>query len=160
MTKNLNWTKGFFSDTYNLFSENLQIGSLKEKPFSQTSIAAINNKEYIFKTKGFFKQQTSITDSLNNLLIGDITYNSFSNKAVINVNGKTLEWKYDNFWNTKWSLSDSAGTKVSFRGSTSKGQVESNTEDDLMILAGLFISNYYWQMTAVILLVILIPILT
>lgn len=158
MKTNYSWTKGFFSNLYNIYSNETLIGSLKDKSFSQTAEGKVNGKEYIFKTKGFLKQHTEIIDSSENRVIGEITYNNWMTKATISLNDKTINWKYDNPWNTKWSLFDLTGTLMSFSSSSSKGQIESNVDDELLILTGLFVLNYYWQTTAVVLIAAFIPI--
>ncbi len=143
MKTNYSWTKKFFSNLYNIYSNGAILGNLKDKSFSQTAQGEVNGKEYIFKTKGFLKQHTQIIDSSENRIIGEITYNSWMTKATIAINDKILNWKYDNAWNTKWSLFDTAGTLMNFSGSSSKGHINSNVEDELLILTGLFVTNYY-----------------
>ena len=41
MQHNMYWKKGIFSDTYRIFSNNQQIGELKNKAFSQSSVAVL-----------------------------------------------------------------------------------------------------------------------
>jgi len=145
------WKKGIFSSTYNIFFNEQQIGKLKDKLFSQSSVGEINGKEYTFKTKGFFKQHTEIFDIQTNQPIGEISYNNWMNKAIITIQEKTANWKYKNIWNTKWEVTNKEGLKINYTGSSTKGKIESNTENDLLLLSGLFITNYYWQITIVIL---------
>lgn len=78
-------------------------------------------------------------------------------KASILVDNKTMNWKYDNFWNTKWSIYNSEGIKIQYSGSSTSGQIDSNIDDALLVLCGLFVTNYYWQTTAAII-IALIPI--
>jgi hypothetical protein len=143
-----------------MFSNGRQIGTLKDKTFSQTSICNIEGKEYIFKTKGFFKQNTEIIDSSINRTIGEITYSNWMTKATITIGDRILDWKYDNIWNTKWSVFDNKGTEIKYSGSSTKGVIESNSGDKLMMISGLFVTNYYWQLTIAFIVVILIPIWT
>lgn len=158
MKTSYSWTKGFFSNLYSIYYNGGLIGNLKDKSFSQTAQGEVNGKEYIFKTKGFLKQHTEIIDSSENRIIGEITYNSWMTKAKITLKDKTINWKYDNAWNTKWSLFDSAGILMNFSGSSSKGQINANVDDELLILAGLFVTNYYWQTTTAVIIAALIPI--
>ncbi len=46
----LNWKKGLFSSTYNIYSNGILLGELKDKQFSQTATGQLNGKKYIFKT--------------------------------------------------------------------------------------------------------------
>ena len=160
MQTNLKWKKGIFSSTYNIYSQGQFIGKLKNSSFSQIAEGEINGKKYTFITKGFFNQQTEIHDTINNRVIGNITYNGWMTKATLSILDKKINWKYDNLWNTKWSIFDSEGIKIKYSGSSLKGQIESNTDDDLLLLTGLFVINYYWQITIIIIFVAFIPIWT
>ena len=158
MQKSLSWKKGLLSDSYRIYSNDQQIGKLKNKTFSQSSDGEINGKEYTFKTKGFIKQHTEIIDNSDNSVIGEITYNNWMTKALLSIQNKKINWKYDNIWNTKWSIYDSNGIQIKYAGSSTNGHIDSNTEDDLLLLTGLYVTNYYWQMTIVIVIAAFLPI--
>jgi len=81
------------------------------------------------------------------------------NKASININGQKFDLKYDNIWNTKWSISSLNETQIRYNSSTTTGQIESKTDNQLLILSGLYVANYYLQMTLAVLLIVFIPIL-
>lgn len=157
MQNSFNWKKELFSDTYKVYSNNKQIGELKNRTFSQTSVGEINGKRYTFKTKGFFKQHTQIFDNSDNSLIGDIAYGNWMTKAFLSIKERKLLWKYNNAWNTKWSICESDRTLINYNGS-SKGHIESDINDDLLLLTGLYVTNYYWQMTLFIIAAAWIPI--
>lgn len=158
MQLNLTWKKGFFSNTYTLYKNGERIGDLREKPFSQTAVAEFNGEGYLFRTKGFFKQLTEIMDSSTNQVIGEISYNNWKSKATISGRNKTVYWSYTNFWSSKWSLKDEDGTEINYAGSSTKGQIESNTDDALLILSGLYVTNYYWQISAAVMVAVFVPI--
>jgi len=160
MQTKLRWKKGLFSNLYSIYSNGQQIGKLKDRSFSQTANGELNGKEYTFKTKGFFKQHTDIIDNLENKVIGVITYNNWMTKATISVANKTIHWKYDNLWNTKWSIFNSEGIKIQYTGSSTSGEIDSNIDDALLFLSGLYVTNYYWQMTIVVLVAVFVPIWT
>lgn len=159
MNINLKWKKSLFSSTYSIYSNNQLIGKLKDKELSKTAYGELDGKKYIFKTKGFFKQHTEIFDNKDNKLIGEITYNNWMTKASILVNNKKINWKYDNLWNTRWSIVDSEGIEIKYTGTSGRGQIDSNSDDPLLLLSGLFVINYYWQIATAALISILIPIL-
>jgi hypothetical protein len=71
---------------------------------------------------------------------------------------RTLYWKYDNRWQSKWSLFDDQGILMKFAGGSSKGTIECEEEDDLLLLTGMFVSIYYQQAMIVILVAAFIPI--
>ena len=158
MDTKMKWKKNIFSNLYNITLNGEQIGKLRDKSFSQSANGEINGKEYTFKTKGIFKQRTEIIDNLENKVIGEINYNNWMTKATISIGNKMIKWKYDNLWNTKWSLFNEGGINIKYSGSSTKGQIDSNTDDPLLILSGLFVTNYYWQMTIAVIVAVFIPV--
>lgn len=158
MKTRLHWKRKAFSSTSEIFSEATLIGRLRENSWNQSAEGELNGENYHFKTKGIFKPVTQITQSESNSPIGKIEYNSWKTKASIQLSGKTIQWRYDNIWNTRWSLSDSAGILMKFKGNASKGNIAVEKEDDLLLLTGLFVTNYYRQMAIILLVAIMIPI--
>jgi len=158
MKKTLNWKKKTFSSTYRIYSGDRQVGQLVENSLKQSAIGELNNKKYLFRTKGLMKQETEVIDIDSKSTIGKISYNTMMNKAEIQYPNRTVHWKYDNKWQTRWSLSDSGGMHMDFRGGLSKGSIECSDEDDLLVLTGLFVTNFYWQMTIVIMVAVFLPI--
>lgn len=158
MQKKYTWKKGLLSTTYNIHSEGKIIGHLRDKLLSQTSFGQINNKRYSFRTQGLFNQKTLIVDESDNSVIGEIVYNSWMTKATITIFNQQLSWKYENIWNTKWSIANSSGLQINYSGTSGGGTINSNTEEDLYILSGLFVTNYYWQMTIAIMVAVFVPI--
>ncbi len=158
MQTNYRWTKKTFGSTYQIFSNDTLIGNLVSKSFSQTVNGEINSKKYTFKTTGFFSQSTEIIDNSTNSVIGNITYNSWMTKASITIHYKAANWQYNNIWNTKWNINDNFGMDINYAGSSTKGHIESNTDDDLLLLTGLFVTNYYWQTTIAVMAAVFIPI--
>jgi hypothetical protein len=154
----LNWKKGAFSTTNKIFSEERQIGHLHDNAFKQTSDGMIRGKSYRFKTEGLFKQKTHIIDLENNVVIGSIEYNSWMTKANIQLRERSVQWKYDNAWQTKWSMFDKKGIYLKFAGGVTKGSIEGHNPDDLHVLTGLFITNYYTQVGIAVFVAVFIPI--
>jgi hypothetical protein len=158
MQTKLRWKKNLFSSSTIIYSNGHQIGELKDKTFSQTANGELNGKKYSFKTKGFFKQQTEVIDSFENKVVGEISYNNWKTNAIISIDNKTIYWKYDNLWNTKWSIFDSEGINIKYSGSSTSGQIDSNIDDSMILLSGLFVTNYYRQMTVAVLVAVFVPI--
>lgn len=154
----LNWKRGTFSTTCRIFSGKEPIGELTNNAFKQTAHGVIHNKRYLFKTKGLFKQETQILDEVSHQLLGNITYNSWKSRATIRNADRTLFWKYDNGWQTRWSLYDDQGILMKFAGGSSKGTIECEEEDDLLILTGMFVTNYYQQAMIAVIVAVFIPI--
>jgi hypothetical protein len=157
MRTQLNWGKGIFSNTFEIFSDGVAVGNLKENTWRQSADGELFGKRYLFKTKGFFKQETQIMDANNGSLLGTIKYNYWKTKATIEYIDRVFNWKYDNLWNTKWSISDLNGVQVKYQGSSSKGKIELNEQNELLLLTGLYITNYYWQISIAVIVAILVP---
>ena len=160
MQTKLRWKRNLFSSSTIIYSNGQRVGELKDKTFSQTAIGVLNGKKYSFKTKGFFKQETEIIDSFENKVVGEITYNNWKTNAIISIDNKKINWKYDNLWNTKWSIFNSEGIKIQYSGTSTSGQIDSNIDEAVLLLSGLFVTNYYWQMTAAVLVAVFVPIWT
>lgn len=155
----LNWKKGAFSSTCRISSGEETIGELANYTFKQTAEGVIRNKRYFFKTKGLFKQETQITDAESDRVIGNISYASMMSKATIQLKDRTIFWKYDTGWQTRWSLYNDRGPLMKFASRNfSKGSIEFEEEDDLLVLTGLFVTNYYQQAMIAIMVAVFIPI--
>ncbi|NQU87836.1 MAG: hypothetical protein HQ541_18975 [Mariniphaga sp.] len=79
-------------------------------------------------------------------------------KAYIDYMGKLINWRYENMWNTKWSIYDSEGNHIKYQGSSTNGRINTNLDNDLLLLTGLYITNYYWQLTIAVIVAVFIPI--
>lgn len=158
MKTTLIWKKGFLKKVYEIYSNSSLVGKLVENTWCNSAEGEMNNKKYQFKTQGFFKQKTQIIDVESNSLIGTIVYNSFMTKATIEYSGQIAYWRYNNIWNTKFSITDNVGNQISFNGSCSNGKLEYDQPNDLLVLTGLYVTNDYWQMTVVTVIIIFTPI--
>ncbi|WP_075591069.1 hypothetical protein [Labilibacter marinus] len=156
---NLRWEKGLFSDSYSFYSGNNPVGELKNRSFSQNAEGVLNGERYLFSTKGTFKQRTDIFDLQKGELIGNIVYNEWRSKATITIKDKTYFWKYNNAWNTAWNLYDENGLNINYYSSTTKGSVISDEDNPLLLLTGLYVTNYYRQMMVVVMVAVFIPII-
>jgi hypothetical protein len=154
----LSWKRGAFSTTYEIYSNERSIGQLQNRSFRQSSEGRINKKKYTFRTKGVFKQETRIMDGDSKKLIGTITYNSMMTKATIALHGGTISWKYDNGWQTRWSLFNEQGSLMKFSGRATRGTIECEELDELLVLTGLYITNYYQQAMVAIFVAVFIPV--
>ncbi|MBZ4192270.1 hypothetical protein [Niabella beijingensis] len=155
----LSWKKNLFSDLYTIYENNLQIGTLRGNSFSQSAYSELYGKSYTFKTKGFLRQHTEIIEEPTQTVIGIITLDNLWTKANIKLHGKEVHWKYENLSNTKWRVSDETGLSIKYATSLTTGRIESNSMDLPLLLAGLFVTNYYWKMSLVIFIVLIIGII-
>lgn len=160
MKSQLTWKCSFLGNTTNIYSHGIPAGRLTENCFKQTATGELNGKRYTFRTNGFLQQQTNIIDDETNSLIGSISYNSWRTRAEIRLANKIVHFRYDNAWNTRWSLFDATGVHYyRFKGSNSKGNVEFDEQDELLVLSGLYVTNYYWQMSVAVAIAIFVPLI-
>ena len=75
MTEQINWKKGLFSYTTDLFRNNEKIGRLLDKEFSCHTSGNLFNREYSFKSQKWWKSDFDILNS-DKEKIGDVTFNS------------------------------------------------------------------------------------
>lgn len=159
METKLRWKKGLFSKRYVLMQNDMQVGELINKSFSQSAYGELKGKKYQFITSGFFKQSTEIIDTNTKAIVGKITYSTWSSKATIVLNDETLYWKQVNIWKSKWEISNATSKLMEISGSSTKGTIEANTSNELHLLCGIYITNYYWEVIIFILIAVFIPIL-
>lgn len=144
MEKLIKWKKGFFSSTYHLFSNGIEVGTLKISVWSRRSKGILDGKEFDLVTYGFFKQETTIIDSKTGQEIARIVYNNWRSRALIKLSdGLECQWEYANFWHTKWILKKSLYSINYHGGMGTTGEITSFIPDESLILAGLFIANYF-----------------
>jgi len=156
--KSFVWKKGLFKCDYKLFGGGKHIGGLVENPWSQSAKGKIGERNMSFKIRNAFNPRADIIDLDAKEVVGSIKFSCWWSKARVNYKGKSLQWKYRNWWSTKWSLVDADGKHVGYnKGWSTNGTIVSELEDDVLLLTGLYIAHYYWQMIAVYITCIFMP---
>ena len=151
------WKKGPFNSIYEIYAENILVGYLNEKSWTQSSHGELYGEKFHYKIKGFFNQETQVFNNETNTPIGKITYNSLMTKAKIEYSDKVYFWKFDNSLSTKWRLYNAEGSLISYSCSLTKGGIEYDLQNNLLALTGLYIKNNYWQFTVVFLISVFLP---
>ena len=160
MKQIFNWKRNFFNGAYQIYSHGTIIGSMREKPFSNTAFGAMNGKNYKFTNSGFLNRAAQIIDLESNSSIGKITYNTWMTKARIKFADKEITWRFINTWKSKWNIFDSSGVYMNYNSSVTSGKIEFEEQNALLLLTGLYIYNYHRSYTMAIIFAALIPILT
>jgi len=153
----LNWKKGLFKSIYEIYADKVLVGYLNEKTWTESSHGELHGERFNFRTKGFLKQKTLVFNNLNNNLLGKITYNSWMTKAKIEYSDKIYYWEFDNLLSSSWRLYNDEGLQVRYNRSLSEGRIEYDLENNFLVITGLYINNYYWQTTMVILMTVFLP---
>ncbi|MGQ1910140.1 hypothetical protein ACT3CE_10155 [Marinifilum sp. RC60d5] len=140
--KTLIWKKSIFTNTYKIYSESKEIGQLTKHKFSAWSEAEMNGKKFKYYSKGFFKRSSEIYDE-SDVKIGDIKFTAWKRKAEIHLNSNYQYWRYNTLFNTKWVMQNDKQIQINSSANTFSGSIETNAEDEISILTGLFVTNHY-----------------
>ncbi len=148
MENTYTWKSRFFSNTIEIYQYDSRIGEIVNKVFSRAASGELNGKRLLFDIKGFFKMETRILNSNDESVVADVIISSWKSKATIRYGNKEYVWQHENFWNTRWSISNENGAIVKYHSYASGGELIAYTSDEVLILAGLFIKNYFKQRAA------------
>ncbi|QIL41265.1 hypothetical protein G7074_19565 [Pedobacter sp. HDW13] len=158
MEQVLYWRKGLFDSNYQVFYEQQLKFSMNFSSWQNSAIATTQSGIYLLKSEGFSKPETRILNNQNETL-ATITYDWLGFKArVVFASGETLDWRYQNSWLSRWSLNNLKDKQILFSASAGNGNIHSNVNDDMLVLTGLFIREYYSRLLfgMIILIIILI----
>lgn len=142
------WKTRFFSTDYQIYRNDIQVGAITNKAFSRSATSDLNGKKLVLEIKGLFRRESRIINPVDNSVVMEIIISNWKSNAVMNYNGRDYEWKHNNFWNTKWSINNQAGPLVKYHSYSMRGEIVSYTDDDILILTGLLIKNYFKQRSA------------
>jgi hypothetical protein len=148
METQFTWKKKFFSNIYDISQYENVAGELRSIGWKRKSIGELNGKKILFKIKGFFDKDFLISNPDDNSLIGKIVFNTWKTKATIIILDKVYNWQYDNFFHTIWSISNENGNLVKYESHFKSGDINSYTNDEILILTGLYIREYLQQRAA------------
>ncbi|KQM70025.1 hypothetical protein ASE74_23750 [Pedobacter sp. Leaf216] len=143
MEQVLNWRKGLFDSNYQVVNNGLLRFSLNFSSWKNSAIATTQGGIYLLKSEGFSKPETKIVDNKNTVL-AVITYDWLNFKAkIIFATGETFDWSYQNSWLSRWSLNNHKDKQILYNASAGNGLIHTNVDDDMVVLCGLFIREYY-----------------
>ncbi len=155
----LTWTKGLFESNYQIFSNGQIRNSLLFNTWKNEAQGIGINQNYYFRTSGFLNPTTQVFNQQQEL-IGTISYNSWQTKATINMNsGEQYMWNFTNGWYSKWAVGNFQGKQILFDSNSSSGVISTNTDDEVLLLIGLFIREFHSRLFIFLILIILIPII-
>jgi len=142
------WKARFFSNKYEIFQYDNVVGTLVGSGWKRISTGELRGKKVLFEIKGFFKQEFLISDPIDNRPIGKILFNTWRSKAVITLQEKVYNFQFENFFHSKWSITNENGNLVKYEAQMKHGVIQSYTDDEMLILTGLFIRDYLKQRAA------------
>jgi hypothetical protein len=119
-------------------------GWVKYDYFAGTAIARLKQSEYLFITKGKLKQETYIHDKYTKELVGLMTFNAIRTRATIRLSSNQV-FIFRNFapFLFRSQITEYKNPLVTYKASISGGTVRSYTNDEILVLAGMFARNFY-----------------
>jgi hypothetical protein len=148
METQFNWKTKLFSRKYLIYQYDRVVGEMGKVNWSRKINGEIFGKKLLFETRGFFKQETQISDLQDNSVIASIIFRKWKSTSTINYQGKEYTWKYDNFFRSRWSLGNTNGSLVRYHAKFFSGSINSYTNDGALVLAGFFIRNHLREKSA------------
>jgi len=142
------WKTKFFSREYEIYLYGKPAGKLNKQGWSRKSCGELNGRKIAFEVKRLFKPVTDIIDLADNTVIGSIILFPWKRKSIVKYQEKEYLWQFDNFWNTRWSIADQKGIQIRYHSKMLKGTIDSYTRDEVLILTGFFLRNYFIQRSA------------
>ncbi len=143
MEQVLFWRKGLFDSSYQVFDQQQLKFSMNFSSWQNSAIATTQTGIYLLKSEGFARPETRILNNQNETL-ATITYDWLGFKArIVFASGETFDWRYQNSWLSRWSLNNLKDKQILFSASAGNGNIHSNIDDDMLVLTGLFIREYY-----------------
>ena len=156
MQRLLTWRKGLFDSDYQLYTNGEIKGSLIFSSLKNNA-RGIALKNYYFTTEGFFNPITKIRDENHNQ-IATINYNTWKLKATVTYNNLDhASWSYTNGWLSHWSITNHRDKLIQYHSTTGAGHANSDNDDELLLLSGLFIREFFSRAIILLVIVILIP---
>ncbi len=143
MEKVVTWSKGIFESSYQIHCNGEICGSLIFNTWNNHAFGIMRKNNYHFKANGFTDLTTTIY-GINNEKIGQITFQIWQFKAVISLTGQPdFTWQYTNSWLSQWRMNNGENL-LHYKATNGKGMVVGkNLEDELGLLVGIYVKEYF-----------------
>lgn len=144
MEKRLIWNKGYFDSNYQLFNESGKIEASLQFDSWKNHARGIALQQFIyFRTEGFLNPITKILNE-NQETIAVITYDQWHAKATLTTQkNEVFAWSFGDGWLSKWGITNFKDKQTLYQSNTTSGTVMANNEDEVILLAGLFVKEFY-----------------
>jgi len=160
MSKFINWKSNWLNGNFQLFVDGLQKGVITFATWKSDAESVFEDKNYQFINEGIWQSSTKVVDRKTNETVAMITYDCWKSKAVISLkSGEQYEWKSSGIWKKQWTVSNYNNEHILYSSSNNCGAISSDTDNELLILAGLFIKQIY-NKRALLLIVCIMPIIS
>lgn len=155
----LTWRKGLFDSNYQIYNQSQIQASLFFSSWKNDAQGIGLHQTYLFTSGGLSNPTTRIIDQ-NGHEIGLITYHFWQLKATISLNNQEhSSWAFSNAWLSKWTINNYQGKEVHYQASSGSGTIFSDNDDELLLLSGLFIKEYFARIMILFFIILILPIL-
>jgi hypothetical protein len=160
MSKFINWKSNWLSGNFQLFTDGVQKGMITFETWKSNAESMLEDKNYQFVNEAFWQSRTKVIDRKTGGVVAIITYDSWKSKALISLkSGEQYEWISTGVWKSQWTVSNYKDAHIMYSSSNNCGAISSDTDNELLIIAGLFIKQIY-NKRAIGLVACIIPIIT
>lgn len=143
MEQILNWRKGLFDSNYQVYGNALVKFSLNFNSLKNSAIATTQHGIFHLRSEGYSNPETKILDNKNEVL-AIIRYDWVKFKAKIFFSsGEEFDWSFQNSWLSRWSVNNNKDKQIIYSSSSNSGLIHSNVDEDILIMIGLFVREYY-----------------
>ncbi|CAG5010327.1 hypothetical protein DYBT9275_04693 [Dyadobacter sp. CECT 9275] len=147
---NVIWKTGTWPQEYRIFRDKVITGILKKNTWKAQAYGEFNGAMLRFRSEGFWKNKTIISDIEGTKDLGNIEYDSWKASGKVTFMDETYEWKYDSWKGNKWSIGNKNGSANYTVTNFWKGEGTIEFEDipPAVVLTGLFIDDHFRALSA------------
>lgn len=151
------WRKGVFDSNYQLYDNGDIKGSLIFSS-SKNNARGIASKNYYFTSEGYLNPLTKIRDE-HHQEIGIIHYELWKLKASVVFSDQSHAfWSYTNGRLSQWSITHHT-RQIHYYSSTGAGTIKYDEENEILMLTGIFIREFFSRLIILLLAIIIIPLI-
>lgn len=154
------WQRKFWRRPVRIFRESTRVGGLDyPSAFSSRATGRLDEKEFSFERKGFWKSTVFITDDEDQ--VSEVHLGTWGAGGSL---GGLLRWSA-NLWNSQWQWTNNAGDPVvtaandnllGTRGTIALADEPMDADPRMLALAGLYVNTYFVEAGALLIMIFLI----
>lgn len=142
MKNKFNWTQQKIKKIISIQAASSNIGKITFLRNNLTTEGEINNNSFTIKSRGHLNLYSDIIDKETQSIAGTIKGSFWTSKSTIDLQGKQYLFKYNSIWCKAWKVfSSKEETLIDYTKLKEGGEIESNTENNMLLLIGLYIAN-------------------
>jgi len=146
----LAWKTSWTGQECRIFREKIIVGLLKTTAMRGDAYGELNGHLLVFKPLSFWKTGTTILDIEGKTELGKIDYNWWKSSALITYQETAYTWNYESWTRKKWTVNGNGDSAYFLKKGfwQNEGNIEYEDIPASIILAALYVQNYFVRMTA------------